>query len=147
MVRVAGGSFHPSVSCVLCSSLNFRWAGSSLLFLQHLCRLQSELILEEQKSGAISNLLRKELGKRQTAALWHAKGWAQTGLSPQWPMGLCISVAFLGKHSCWDKAMAGEQCGTCPDVSIARVQAWLPSPQGARAAPGHPAVPPQQLLC
>lgn len=76
MVRVARGSFHPSVSCVFCSSLNFRWAGSSLLFLQHLCRLRSELILEQQKSGAISNLLRKELGKRQTVALWHAEDWA-----------------------------------------------------------------------
>lgn len=67
----------PSIllSPVFCPSLDFRWAGSSL-FLQRLCRLRSELILEEQKSGAISNLLRKELGERQTAALWCAKDWA-----------------------------------------------------------------------
>lgn len=90
MVRVVGGSFHPSVSCVFCSSLNFRWAGSSLLFLQHLCRLRSELILEEQKSGAISNLLRKDLGKSRH----HLCGMQRTGLFAE--LGQCVPTVAHG---------------------------------------------------
>lgn len=56
-----GGRQEPCPPAATCWS--FRWAGGSLVLLQHLCRLQSELILEEQESGAISNLLREEFIK------------------------------------------------------------------------------------
>lgn len=113
-----------SISClrVFCSSLNFRWAGSSLLFLQHLCRLQSELILEEQKSGAISNLLRKELGRRQTPALWHAEGWALAELCQCCPHGspwACVrpfGPALLLPASSWNKAVAVLGVGPAGDA-------------------------------
>lgn len=129
MVRVASGSLHPSVSCVFCSSLSFRWVGSSLLFLQHLCRLRSELILEEQKSGAISNLLRKELGKSRHQLCGTQGTGLFAGLSQCCPHGLYISVALVG----WQPA-AGTKPLQVVHVGVPGVLEVQVQPQGNVAA-------------
>lgn len=58
-----GGGAGAGGPGAFCTWLKLRVGGSSLVLWQQLCRLQPELILEEQKSGAISNLVQEEFIK------------------------------------------------------------------------------------
>lgn len=100
-----GGRQEPCPHAAPCWS--FRWAGSSSVLLQHLCRLQSELILEEQKSGAISNLLREEFIKsrqqlhctQSAGLLADCQALCAVGLHEPRLNGICVPAALLTARS------------------------------------------------